>query len=66
MKLDTSKLIGGYPILRIRDMFKWRSTLCRENLEDKLKMSASKAASLLKELVQLGYLELKPSTFPEE
>ena len=66
MKLDTSQLIGGYPILRIRDLFKWRSELCRENLEDKLKISVPKAAKLLKELVQLGYLELQPSNFPEE
>lgn len=66
MKLDTSQSIAGYPILRIRDLFKWRSELCRENLEDKLKISTPKAAKLLKELVRLGYLELMPSRFPEE
>ncbi|HET9505245.1 MAG TPA: nucleotidyltransferase domain-containing protein [Hymenobacter sp.] len=66
MKINTCQPIAGYPILQIRDLFKWRSTLCRENIEDKLKISTPRAAKLLKELVQLGYLELMPSDFPEE
>lgn len=66
MKLDCTQLIAGYPILSIRDLFKWRSVLCRENIEDRMKISAAKATHLIKELVKLGYLELMPSDFPEE
>ena len=66
MKLDTTQLIGGYPILRIRDMFKRQSEFSRESVEWLMKLSAAKATRLIKELVQLGYLELIPPRHPQE
>jgi len=60
MKLDTTQLIGGYPILRIRDMFKRQSEFSCESVEWLMKLPAAKATRLIKELVQLGYLEFMP------
>jgi predicted nucleotidyltransferase len=60
MKLDTTQLIGGYPILRIRDMFKRQSEFSCESVEWLMKLSTAKATRLIKELVQLGYLEFMP------
>lgn len=46
MKPDITLLIGGYPILRIGDLFKWRSEFCHANVEEKLHISAAKVIAL--------------------
>ena len=64
MKLDTTQLVAGYPILRIRDLFKKQKAFCRESIEWRLKVSAAEADRVIAELLALGYLEPAPAQSP--
>lgn len=62
MKIDTSHRIAGYPILRIRDLFKVQKSFCAESLEWRMKVDPAEAQRLLTELQALGYIEPEPAT----
>lgn len=64
MKIDSSHRIAGYPILRIRDLFKKQKAFCLESIEWCLKVPSDEADRVLAELLALGYLEPMPAQNP--
>lgn len=62
MKIDASNQIAGYPILRIRDLFKAQKSFCAESIEWRMKVDSTEAQRLLRKLQALGYLEPEPAT----
>lgn len=56
MKIDTNQNILGFPILKIRDLLKWRDSFTCKRVADKLKITENEAQLLLDELTKLGYV----------